>query len=64
MTNRELIELLAKENWDAEVKIKVGRFHEIEVSTNYSVAHSKEILSVSSFAHNDKQVVTININEE
>ena len=50
MKNRKIIEMLSKQNWDAEVQINVG----LPTHTG------DKIRSISSFTHKQKAIITIN----
>ena len=50
MKNRELIEMLSKENWNAEVQINTGLPSYV----------ADEIKSISSFTEKGKTIITLN----
>ena len=53
MKVRELIEILAKKNWDAQVQVDLGK--------NVRDPIGERIRSISSFVHDGRSVVTLNI---
>lgn len=53
MKVRELIEILAKKNWDAQIKLDLGK--------NVRDPMGEKIRSVSSFVHDGRSIVILNI---
>lgn len=59
MKVRKAIEILAKCSWDAELRIDLRT--NVAPSQMCMFQQAKRIKSVSSFTHNGKSVVTLNI---
>jgi hypothetical protein len=57
MKVREIIEQLAKCDWDAEVRMSTNPHHH---RCNLHFEESEKINSITSFRHKQKPVVTIN----
>lgn len=61
MKVRKLIEQLAKCNWDAEVKMDLRKDVACIDTCDFGGAKIKNVKSISSFRHEGKPAVTINV---